>query len=141
MAAAFIAPIVDPRPDDLPWSTMTWPPAANIELRGHTVVLAPAVPERDADELFAALDTDAVWQHVAGRPTSVDGMARVLQLKTDVRNVRSQKAIARLGASYEGTLRRYQRRADGTVRDTVLFSVLAEEWPTVRDRLLARLAE
>ena len=67
------------------------------------------------------------------------GAGRV-QLKTDVRNVRSQLAIARLGARYEGTLRRYQRRADGTVRDTVLFSILAEEWPAVRDGLLARAA-
>jgi RimJ/RimL family protein N-acetyltransferase len=63
-----------------------------------------------------------------------------VQLKTDVRNVRSQQAIARLGATYEGVLRRYQRRADGTVRDTVLFSVTAEQWPTVRDGLRARLA-
>lgn len=63
-----------------------------------------------------------------------------VQLKTDVRNARSQRAIARLGARYEGTLRRYQRRADGTVRDTALFSVIAEEWPEVRERLRARLA-
>ena len=55
-------------------------------------------------------------------------MGRV-QLKTDIRNHRSQQAIARLGATYEGVLRRYQRRADGTVRDTVLFSVVAEDWP------------
>ena len=63
-----------------------------------------------------------------------------VQLKTDVRNVRSQQAIARLGASYEGTLRRYQRRADGSVRDTVMFSVAAEEWPNVRRGLQQRLA-
>jgi RimJ/RimL family protein N-acetyltransferase len=66
------------------------------------------------------------------------GAGRV-QLKTDVRNVRSQQAIARLGAQYEGTLRRHQRRADGTVRDSVLFSILAEDWPAVRDGLLSRL--
>ncbi len=64
-----------------------------------------------------------------------------VELKTDVRNHRSQQAIARLGATYEGTLRRYQRRADGTVRDTVLFSILAEEWPAVRAGLEHRLAE
>ena len=58
------------------------------------------------------------------------GAGRV-QLKTDVRNQRSQRAIARLGARYEATLRRYQRRSDDTVRDTVLFSILAEEWPAV----------
>lgn len=62
-----------------------------------------------------------------------------VQLKTDVRNTRSQQAIARLGAQYEGTLRRYQRRADGSVRDTVVFSVTAEEWPTVETGLRARL--
>jgi N-acetyltransferase len=67
------------------------------------------------------------------------GMGRV-QLKTDVRNVRSQRAIASLGAHYEGLLRHYQRRADGTVRDTVLFSIVLDEWPSVRERLLARLA-
>lgn len=67
------------------------------------------------------------------------GAGRV-QLKTDVRNLRSQQAIARLGARYEGTLRRYQRRADGSMRDTVLFSVTAEEWPQVRSGLQARLA-
>lgn len=64
-----------------------------------------------------------------------------VQLKTDVRNLRSQEAIARLGARYEGTLRRYQRRADGSMRDTVMFSVTAEEWPDVCDRLRKRLAE
>lgn len=58
-----------------------------------------------------------------------------------MRNTRSQRAIARLGAGYEGTLGRYQRRADGTVRDTVLFSVLAEDWPRVKDGLLTRLAD
>ncbi len=65
------------------------------------------------------------------------GMGRV-QLKTDIRNVRSQQAIARLGARYEGVLRRYQRRADESVRDTVVFSITAKEWPDVRARLRAR---
>jgi N-acetyltransferase len=64
-----------------------------------------------------------------------------VQLKTDVRNTRSQRAIARLGARYEGTLGRYQRRADGTVRDTAMFSVLAEDWPGVRDGLRNRLTD
>jgi RimJ/RimL family protein N-acetyltransferase len=68
------------------------------------------------------------------------GAGRV-QLKTDVRNVRSQQAIARLGARYEGTMRRHQRREDGSVRDTVLFSILAEEWEDVRFGLLKRLEE
>ncbi|AYF78660.1 N-acetyltransferase [Nocardia yunnanensis] len=62
-----------------------------------------------------------------------------VQLKTDVRNHRSQQAIARLGASYEGTLRRHFRRSDGTVRDSVLFSITAEDWPRVRAGLARRL--
>jgi RimJ/RimL family protein N-acetyltransferase len=65
-------------------------------------------------------------------------MGRV-QLKTDVRNVRSQRAIAGIGATYEGVLRRYNRRADGTMRDSVLFSVTAEDWPRVHQHLRRRL--
>lgn len=62
------------------------------------------------------------------------GYGRV-SLKTDGRNERSQAAIARLGAVREGVLRRHVRRPDGSFRDTVYFSVLAEEWPRVRARL------
>ncbi|MCP3753989.1 GNAT family N-acetyltransferase [Streptomyces sp. TBY4] len=66
------------------------------------------------------------------------GMGRV-QLKTDHLNTRSQAAIARLGAQREGVLRRHRRRQDGTWRDTVYFSLLADEWPQAKDRLAARL--
>jgi RimJ/RimL family protein N-acetyltransferase len=58
---------------------------------------------------------------------------------TDIRNVRSQTAIARLGAVREGVLRHHRIRRDGSWRDTVQFSMLADEWPEVRRRLLARL--
>jgi N-acetyltransferase len=212
-------PRVDARPIDTKWPQMSWPPAKDVVLRGRCVELTQADPHRDANELFAALDHDAVWQHVAGRPSDAAGYKEVLrqavdagrlpwvvrltvgygglaagavagtssylevsprdarleigftaytpavwagvvnpetkllllgyafetlnagrvQLKTDVRNARSQQAIARLGAQYEGILRRYQRRADDTVRDTVLFSMLADEWPAARDGLVARL--
>ena len=66
------------------------------------------------------------------------GFGRV-KLQTDNLNDRSQAAIARLGATREGVLRRHMRRADGTFRDTVVFSILRDEWPDVRERLLARL--
>lgn len=62
------------------------------------------------------------------------GLVRV-QLKTDGRNVRSQAAIARLGATKEGVLRRHKILPDGFVRDSVIFSVIDEEWPRVRQRL------
>ena len=214
----------DERPDDTAWPQATWPPPADVELRGQVVTLRPITPA-DHEELRRALDFPQVWAHLptpnpadaelmgelvdslqrrgfhpwvlrltapfetahgelpAGAAvgwssylevspadaraeigntaytpsvwgTAVNAEAKLLllgyafeglglgrmQLKTDIRNVRSQRAIAGLGATYEGTLRRYQRRADGTVRDTVLFSITAEEWPDVRRGLEARVA-
>jgi N-acetyltransferase len=67
------------------------------------------------------------------------GATRVA-LKTDGRNLRSQAAIERLGAQREGTLRKHIRMPDGFIRDTVYFSILAEEWPAVKARLEERLA-
>lgn len=66
------------------------------------------------------------------------GFGRV-KIQTDLINERSQAAIARLGATREGVLRRHTRRADGSFRDTVVFSVVREEWPDVRAGLLRRL--
>jgi N-acetyltransferase len=203
-------PRVDPRPGDAPWPDVQWPVPDDTVLVGPNVTLSLARPD-DTEELFAALDHDAVWAHVRGRPadpaalgeslasatangrwpwvvrsgdavvgttsylevspvdarieigftlytpsvwgTAVNPECKLLlmtwafdsgfgrvQLKTDIRNARSQQAIARLGAQYEGVLRRYQRRQDGSVRDTVVFSVTAEDWPSVRDGLVARLA-
>jgi N-acetyltransferase len=60
-------------------------------------------------------------------------------LQTDLLNTRSQAAIQRLGAVREGVARRDRRREDGTFRDTVSFSILAVEWPAVRDGLRVRL--
>ena len=65
---------------------------------------------------------------------------RVVALRTDAENTRSQAAIARLGAHRDGVLRRFQARKDGSPRDTVMFSILREEWPAVRERLERRLA-
>lgn len=198
----------DSRPDDVVWPQVEWPPPH--ELAGDHVTLTQFVPA-DAPELYAALDHDACWDHVAGRPANPEEYAATLaqapqagrwpwvvrrasevvgttsyldvslpdarleigstayspsvwatevnpecklllmswafdhgfgrvQLKTDIRNRRSQVAITKLGAAYEGVLRRYQRRQDGTVRDTVMYSVTAEEWPGVGERLRARLA-
>lgn len=59
-------------------------------------------------------------------------------LKTDIRNERSQQAIERIGGVREGVLRRHRRRADGSLRDTVYYSILADEWPEVRARLQER---
>lgn len=67
------------------------------------------------------------------------GFGRV-KLQADALNERSRAAITKLGATFEGVIRRDRRRADGTWRDSAVFSVLVEEWPGVRSGLEARLA-
>lgn len=67
------------------------------------------------------------------------GFGRV-KLQADVLNERSRAAILKLGATFEGIVRRDRLRADGTWRDTALYSVLIDEWPEVRAQLEARLA-
>lgn len=66
------------------------------------------------------------------------GVARVA-LRADARNSRSIGAIRRLGAVPEGVLRSHRVAPDGSRQDTAYFSILVDEWPTVRDGLLARL--
>jgi RimJ/RimL family protein N-acetyltransferase len=56
-------------------------------------------------------------------------------LKTDADNKKSQTAIARIGAKYEGTLRSHRMRADGTSRDSMYYSILSAEWPQVKATL------
>jgi RimJ/RimL family protein N-acetyltransferase len=64
---------------------------------------------------------------------------RVVGLRTDNFNFASQRAIAALGAHKDGVLRHHQVRRDGTVRDSVMYSILAAEWPDVRRHLELRL--
>lgn len=63
-----------------------------------------------------------------------------VELRTDVLNLASQRAIERLGARRDGVLRQHQRRRDGSVRDTVVYSLTAAEWPALRALLDLRLA-
>jgi RimJ/RimL family protein N-acetyltransferase len=62
-------------------------------------------------------------------------------LKTDIKNLRSQAAIKKLGARHEGTLRNQRIRPDGSYRDTVIFSVIESEWPSVKLRLEQRIGQ
>ncbi len=108
---------------------------------------------RDIDERHRTLEVGGTW---LGRPwwrTAINTEAKLLILghafevlqanrvaiKTDIRNERSQAAIERLGAKREGVLRHQYIRPDGTLRDTVLYSVIPEEWPAVRASLRQRL--
>jgi RimJ/RimL family protein N-acetyltransferase len=67
-------------------------------------------------------------------------MCKVVGLRTDNFNFRSQKAIEGIGAKRDGVIRHHAARKDGTVRDTVIYSILATEWPDVRRHLELRLA-
>lgn len=93
------------------------------------------------------------WYAPAGRGTNVNpeckflllrhafdvlGCVRV-QLKCDARNAHSRAAILKLGATFEGVLRRHMVVVDGFVRDTAMFSVVDAEWPRVKAGLVARL--
>ena len=68
------------------------------------------------------------------------GATRV-KLKTDARNEQSRRAIAGIGATFEGILRKHSRRADGPgLRDVAMFSVTDDDWPRVRALLEQRIA-
>lgn len=109
---------------------------------------------RDIDERHRTLEVGGTW---LGRPwwrSAINTEAKLLILghafevlganrvaiKTDIRNERSQAAIERLGAKREGVLRHQYIRPDGTLRDTVMYSLIPEEWPSVRAFLRERLA-
>ena len=67
------------------------------------------------------------------------GMRRVA-LKTHHDNLQSQRGILKLGALYEGTFRNHMLMPDGSTRHTMWYSIVDEEWPAVKDRLLQRIA-
>lgn len=80
-----------------------------------------------------AINTESKYL-LLGHAFETLGCHRV-ELKTDVLNERSRRAILRIGATEEGVLRRHAVTATGRIRDTVYYSIIAEEWPTVRTRL------
>ena len=64
-----------------------------------------------------------------------------VEFRTGFFNYASRRAIERLGAKQDGILRSHQRYADGSLRDTVVFSIVAGEWPAVKRHLEFKLAE
>jgi RimJ/RimL family protein N-acetyltransferase len=66
--------------------------------------------------------------------------AQLVGWRTDIFNLDSQRAIEKLGAQRDGVLRHHALRRDGTVRDTVMYSMTPAEWPEAKARLLERLA-
>jgi N-acetyltransferase len=100
------------------------------------------------------VEIGATWYHPSVWRTAVNPECKLLLLThafdvlgvnrvalvTDALNVRSQGAIAKLGAVREGVLRRDRVTWSGRVRDSVVFSILSDEWPSVREGLTRRLA-
>lgn len=96
----------------------------------------------------------STWYAASAQRTAVNTEAKLLLLthafevwsvlrvsfKTDARNEASRRAIERVGARFEGVRRAHVPATDGTIRDSAYFSILREEWPPARDRLIARLA-
>jgi RimJ/RimL family protein N-acetyltransferase len=138
--------------------------ALDLNAKGGTIVFATCAGEdrrfvgmtaiRSVDPNTPSVEIGSTWIVPSWQRTRVNTEAKYLQLthcfetlgvarvelKTDARNERSQIAIRRIGATEEGTFRRHMRRHDGTLRDSVYFSIIAEEWPRVRSALLERLA-
>ena len=119
---------------------------AGGELRGVTSFYehVPAVPRVEVGhtqygrEYWGTTTNPATKLLMLGHAFDVWRCVRVA-LRCDVRNERSVAAILRLGAQPEGVLRNHRRSHDGEVADTAYFSITADEWPAVRDRLHARV--
>lgn len=107
----------------------------------------------DLRRAYRGLEIGWTWIAPAYQRTAVNTEAKLLllshafdtldalrvQLKTDARNDRSQRAIERLGATREGVLRQHVICPDGFVRDSVMYSITHNEWASVRAHLLTRL--
>lgn len=131
------------RGTDLPFAVVHMPSACAI---GCTRFMEIRAEHR-------GLEIGGTWYGLAYQRTVVNTESKYLllqhafeawecirvQFKTDLRNQRSQQALERIGAVREGVLRNHIIRPDGTVRDSVYYSILASEWPAVKVSLEQRL--
>jgi len=110
----------------------------------------------DSGELFA-IEVGFTWLAASAQGTGINAEAKLLlfthafetwkvdrvDLKTDARNLRSRAAIEATGAQFEGVLRNWSKSwapgEDGRLRDSAMYSIIAEEWPETKSRLQARL--
>lgn len=118
---------------------------------GHAVGMTTYL---NLDEPNRRLEIGSTWIGPRAQGTGINPATKLLLLRrafetlgcvavefrTDWHNHVSRDAIARLGAKQDGVLRNHKVRADGTLRDTVVFSVLEHEWPSVRVGLETRVA-
>lgn len=121
-----------------------WPPAPRGPVPGDDPLTA--VPD--------AAEIGGTWLSPRAQGTGINTEAKFLMLRhafeawrvrrislrADARNARSRAAIERLGATLDGVHRLHTRGLDGTVRGTAFYSILDEEWPSLRGALAARAA-
>ena len=107
----------------------------------------------NVDEVNQRLEIGYTWYSESYQRTAVNTECKYLLLshafekldaiavefRTHWHNHKSRAAIARLGAKQDGVLRNHQRTADGSYRDTVVFSIINLEWPAVRQSLMFKL--
>lgn len=149
--AAFVRGLLadQARGTDLPFAVIL---AANGPATGRAIGCTRYMEIRRKDR---GLEIGGTWYGLAYQRTGVNTECKYLllrhafeelgcirvQLKTDILNERSQRAIERIGAVREGVLRNHMIRADGTYRDSVYYSIIASEWPAVKAHLLRLLDE
>ncbi len=106
-----------------------------------------------ADPVNRRLEIGSTWNAVSAQRTGTNTESKLLLLahafedlgciavefRTHWMNQQSRSAIARLGAKQDGVLRNHERLPDGSLRDTVVFSIIEPEWPSVRNELERRL--
>lgn len=121
-------------------------------LLDHTGAVAGTTSFYEIDQRNRGLYIGHTWIGTPWQRTALNTEAKLLLLTwafdrlganrvgwhTDGRNLRSQRAIERLGASREGVLRGHKIRKDGSLRDTVCYGLLAADWPRVRTNLTER---
>ena len=123
-----------------------------VDLRDGRIVGTTSL--YNMDERHGRVTIGYTWYSRRARGTSCNPECKLLLLDhifgtlgavraeftVDDRNLPSRNAVTALGAVEEGVLRRHARRRDGTRRDTVVYGILAEEWPAARTRLSERIA-
>lgn len=145
--AAFARDYYAGGPDAMPWTVRLAGGPDHGAIVGATKLGDLDLPNESAHIGWTAYDP-RVWGTTVNPEAKLlllglafgHGFGRV-KLQADARNARSRAAILKLGAQFEGITRRERPRADGSWRDSAVYSVIVDEWPAVRDRLEARLAE
>ena len=151
----------NPSPDEMPTEI-----ARRMQLQTLGTMLPFAVKRNDngaicgmtnymnVDAIHRRIEIGSTWYAQSAQRTGINTESKLLLLthafdtldciavefRTSFFNAPSRAAITRLGAHQDGILRNHQRHPDGTLRDTVVFSILQSEWPTIRSHLRARLA-